>query len=245
MRDDRANQSEWIPLKHGQEGLPILGGNPFLRGRSRAELYRRKIVHKLFGGLTLSCSRSAKSPAFPWRERIRRVAPRFRSRNNVPAQMPRCKTDKPDAGAATARACAADTWTPPIPPIQSARSISCICSKDRCTSHTSQVSGNNRPRRSHSNEQNHGLPGSPESASAPLPLYFFADSIQYSGIPREGRAIAYRLKSRGFRIEVNSPEYLTRAARHIRRKMSGFGIRAAFRNITGNSLLAKCCGGLD
>ena len=182
----------------------ILGGSPFYGGGSRANLYRRRILHKLFDGLTLSCSTSAKSPAFPWREQIRQVAHRFPSRNNVPAQMPRCKTDRPDAGAATARAYAAGTWTPPIPPIQSARSISCICSKDRCTSQTSQVSGNNRRPRSHSDEQNGAVAWFARERLRASPLYDFADSIQYSGTPRERRAIAYRLKSRGFRIEGES-----------------------------------------
>ena len=40
--------------------------------------------------------------------------------------------------AAGALACAADTWTPPILPTQSARRILCTGSKDTCTSQTSQ-----------------------------------------------------------------------------------------------------------
>src|SRR5271154_1943722 len=62
-----------------------------------------------------------------------------------------------------------------------------------------RVSGNKRRRadRTAMNETRR-MPVLPASASAPSPLYVFADSIQYSGTPRGGRVISYELKPCGF-----------------------------------------------
>jgi hypothetical protein len=73
------------------------------------------------------------------------VARRFPSRSSVPVQMSIRKTDISVAEDAAAAADAAGTWTPPILPTQCVRRISCIGSKDTCTSHASQ--GNCQKRR--------------------------------------------------------------------------------------------------
>jgi hypothetical protein len=54
LRHDRANESEWTPLKGRKEGLPILGGNPFWAEVDGRNYFGGKLFARLFGGLTLS-----------------------------------------------------------------------------------------------------------------------------------------------------------------------------------------------
>ncbi len=173
----------------GREGLPILGGNPFPGETDGWIHFSRGMARELVDVLTPSCSMSAKSPAFPRCVRIPRAAHRSPLRNIVPAQTPTRKMGKSGTVGAPARVYAADTWTPPTLPIQFARRISCICSKDRCTSQTSL--------------------GFPQQLAASLSL------LQRKPDIRPARRGAHRRRSHFtfWRILFNTVEYLGRGGR--------------------------------
>jgi len=132
----KSSDWKWIKCCDGGRGYRFSAATPLWR-RQTGGLFLRKIFQKFFG-LTLSCRARATVLACPGCARKPPRALRFPLRNIDPARRRSRRTGTSDSADATAPAGAADTWTRPILRAQSARRILCTCSKDTCTSQTSQ-----------------------------------------------------------------------------------------------------------
>ena len=178
--------SDWKRTKKagaGGRGYRFSAATPFWR-RQTGGLYLRKIFQKLLDGVTQSCRARANGLAYPgWAQKPQGEL-RFRLHNIDPARRRSRKTGTSDGADATAPAGAVNTWTRPILPAQSARRILCTCSKDTCTSQTSQnkriFSDDWRPR-SRRRERNQPVAGLSESNHCAGPTLRFRKiySIQW------------------------------------------------------------------